>query len=100
MGKRKREQDFLSEYNEFISHQYTRSRNGPMSDFALRMWSTRKPYSWKLGLGYLIFGLLALLLLVISIKFGHWDYRIIPLLFFVIISIIMIIWGIIKVLKG
>jgi hypothetical protein len=100
MGKRKLEKDFLTEYNQYISHRYTRSRRGPISDFELRVWSTRKPYSRMFGILYLLSGLFIILLFILSGSFKQWDYKDLYLLLFVVFAVIMIVWGIKIIISG
>ena len=100
MGKRKKEKDFLSDYNEYISHQYTRSRRGPISDFTLRIWSTRKPYTRKFGIYYLLSGMFILILFLLFGVFKQWDYTDAYLFVFSIIAVVMMVWSIIKIIKG
>jgi hypothetical protein len=100
MGKRIKDQDFLTDYKDYISHQYTWSRRGPIDNFILHIWKTRKPYSRKMGLFYFLYGFFILVLSGLSYIGRNTEYTFIFSLFIATIGIIMVIWGIIKIIRG
>jgi hypothetical protein len=98
MTKRNDNRNYLLDYNDYIAHRYTRSRNGWIPNYFLHVWSNRKPYSKGDGIMYIISGIIILLLSLMLLGLLGVQINILGLLVLLIISIIFMLGGIIIVI--
>jgi hypothetical protein len=100
MGKRNRKRglDFLADYIDYISHQYTRD---PLKipNFVLHIWATSEPEPENKWPIYILFGIIMFVFAIIRIFYGNVNYSDFIFIFFVMLAIIMIILGISNFLK-